>query len=341
MSAVMNDTMSSPLLDVRNLTLKFPRVYGNVEVVQDVNFTVFRGEAVGLVGESGCGKSLSCYAITRLLPPGCVVSGSVVFDGRELLGLSDKQMRQVRGREITMVYQDPMTSLNPVMKVRTQVAEAVSRRPPDDGQESRPERVSVFQRVCHLLDLMGLPTPPQYARRYPFELSGGMRQRVLMAMAIAPSPKLLIADEPTTALDVTIQAQILELLKQLQRERHFAVLYVTHDLGIVREFCQRVVVMYAGQMVEAGPTEEIFTRPYHPYARGLLEAAYSRETAGGRLQTIAGTVASPKDFPVGCRFYDRCYQRGEECRQPLPLVEVTPGHIVRCHRLDLHAEDLL
>ena len=317
------------LLEVKNLQTQFPTRAGLVRAVNDVSFYVDAGELLGLVGESGCGKSITALSVMRLIaPPGKIVAGEIYFDGRNLLKLSDAEMRAIRGDDIAMIFQDPMTSLNPVFTVGEQIAEALR-------LHRKLSRKAATEAAVDAMREVAIPDPSRRLNDYPHQLSGGMRQRVMIAMALACNPKLLIADEPTTALDVTIQAQILELLNELRRTRELAVLLITHDLGVVAEVADRVAVMYTGRIVEESPVDELFERPKHPYTEGLLRSV-PKLTAHGvigdeRLATIEGTVPSPTDLPPGCHFAPRCPYRMPRCtEQEIPLYDL-PGEVkVRC-----------
>ncbi len=314
------------VLSVQNLVTTFPDGQRRVSVVSAVSFEVRAGECLALVGESGCGKSMTALSILRLVPkPGRVESGAVRLAGRELGALSVPEMRQVRGREISMIFQEPMTSLNPVVRVGQQVAEAVLLH----------ERVSKKAALARALDLfrkVGIPDPEDRLSTYPHQLSGGLKQRVMIAMALVSEPKVLLADEPTTALDVTIQAQILELMRGLQRELGTAIVLITHDLGVVNQLADSVAVMYAGQIVERGPRRQILGRPQHPYTQGLLGALPGRSTHKGRLHEIRGTVPSPKDWPSGCRFRSRCPEAIAACAKQQPEEVVIDEVRVACLR---------
>jgi peptide/nickel transport system ATP-binding protein len=308
-----------PLLDVRGLRTVFDGGDGPMPAVDGVSFSVGRGESVGLVGESGCGKTVTALSLMGLVPdpPGRVLpGGSVRLDGTELLGLSRRDWRRVRGRRVGMVFQEPMSSLNPVIRVGDLVAEVVRAH----GHQGR---AAAHRRAVELLTEVGLGESTRIARRYPHELSGGMRQRVMLAMALAADPELLIADEPTTALDVTIQAQILDLLELLRRRRGMALLLITHDLAVVSRMCERVLVMYAGQVVEAGPVARVFSAPRHPYTKGLIQAVRRVEPGSEPLPTLPGRVPAPGAWPQGCRFRDRCPESWDQCGQEAPpLFEV-------------------
>ena len=324
------------LLEVRDLRTQFPTRSGLVRAVDGVSFNLGRGELLGLVGESGCGKSMTALSIMRLIaPPGKIVSGEVIFDGKDLLKLSDAEMRQMRGDDIAMIFQDPMTSLNPVFTVGEQIAEALRLHRKLSRRDASEATVAAMREVS-------IPDPSRRVDDYPHQLSGGMRQRVMIAMALACDPKLLIADEPTTALDVTIQAQILELLNELRRQRELAVLLITHDLGVVAEVADRVAVMYTGRIVEESNVDELFERPKHPYTEGLLRSVPKLTAADvakkERLETIEGTVPSPTDLPPGCHFAPRCSHRMPRCTaEEIPLYELEREVKVRCVLYDLAA----
>lgn len=324
------------LLEVTNLQTHFPTRAGLVRAVDGVSFYLDRGELLGLVGESGCGKSITALSLMRLIaPPGKIVGGEIIFDGKNLLTLSDSEMRQMRGDDIGMIFQDPMTSLNPVFTVGEQIAEALRLHRKLSRKEARLAAIEAMREVS-------IPDPSRRANDYPHQLSGGMRQRVMIAMALACNPKLLIADEPTTALDVTIQAQILELLDDLRRQRELAVLLITHDLGVVAEVADRVAVMYMGRIVEQSPVDELFARPKHPYTEGLLRSVPKLTTEHvvkkERLETIEGTVPKPTDLPPGCHFAPRCPYRMPRCtEEEIPLYEIEGDVKVRCVLYDLAA----
>ena len=324
------------LLEVKNLRTHFKTRAGLVRAVDDVSFYLDRGELLGLVGESGCGKSMTALSIMRLIaPPGRIVDGEVLFDGKDLLKLSDAQMREMRGDDIAMIFQDPMTSLNPVFTVGEQIAEALRLHRKMSRKEARLATIEAMREVA-------IPDPARRINDYPHQLSGGMRQRVMIAMALACNPKLLIADEPTTALDVTIQAQILELLNELRKQRELAVLLITHDLGVVAEVADRVAVMYTGRIVEESPVDELFARPKHPYTEGLLRSVPKLTGTDvikkERLETIEGVVPSPTDLPPGCHFAPRCPHRMPRCTEgTIPLYQLEGGVQVRCVLYDLAA----
>jgi oligopeptide/dipeptide ABC transporter ATP-binding protein len=314
------------LLEVRELAVEFPAAGGAwLPAVRDLSLSLAPGEALGLVGESGCGKSVSALATLRLLPPQARARGGIFFQGRNLLELGEEEVRQVRGAGIAMVFQEPMTALNPVMRVGDQVAEAVL-------AHGKSAKAQAWQLAVEALRDVGLPDADRRARDYPFQLSGGMRQRVMIAMAIVNRPQLLIADEPTTALDVTIQAQILELLAELRQKLGLAMLFISHDLAVVSQVAGRVAVMYAGSVVETGSAKDVLTRAVHPYTRGLLAAVPTLRTERGQpLQAIEGTVPTLGSLPPGCAFEPRCALRVPECARALPpLAQVAPGHWARC-----------
>jgi len=319
----------APLLRVRELVTTFRTDTGALRAVDGVSFEVPRATTVALVGESGCGKSVTALSILRLVasPPGHIASGSIELEGRDLLKLTEREIRAVRGNAVSMIFQEPMTSLNPVYTVGWQIAEPLRLHQGKSRREARAKAVE-------LLKLVGIPEPETSVDAYPHQLSGGQRQRVMIAMALACEPKLLLADEPTTALDVTIQAQILELLRDLQQRLSMSILLITHDLGVVAENATHVVVMYAGRVVESSPVREIFARPMHPYTRGLLESIpRPGRNDGKRLRTIEGLVPDLRKLPPGCRFADRCALRIEKCtQQEPPLLEVAPGRLSACWR---------
>ncbi|MGH7406933.1 MAG: ABC transporter ATP-binding protein [Candidatus Methylomirabilales bacterium] len=320
---------NSDLLRVENLQTYFFTDAGVLRAVDGVSLRIAPGETLGVVGESGCGKTVTALSILRLVPdpPGRIVGGRVIFEGTELLGLDAERMRKMRGSAISMIFQEPMTSLNPVFTVGDQIAEGVR-------LHQKLSRRAAWDRAVEMLRLVQIPDPDRRVREYPHQLSGGMRQRVMIAMALACGPRLLIADEPTTALDVTIQAQILELLVRLKEELGMAVMLITHDLGVIADTAQRVVVMYAGRVVEEAPVRDLFANPRHPYTQGLLASIPTREKGAGarkRLQAIPGVVPSLLDLPPGCRFSDRCPLAVPECRGAEPeLRQVTPQHRARC-----------
>jgi peptide/nickel transport system ATP-binding protein len=318
--------MLEPLLRVEQLSVGFNTDGGPIQVTRDVSFDVPRGTTVGLVGESGCGKSVTAQTIMRLLPspPARLDSGRVMFEGMDLLSLPEKQMQKVRGDRIGMVFQEPMTSLNPTMRVESQIAEVLRLHRDMPFAAARPMAVEILRKV-------GIASPDRRLRQYPHELSGGLRQRVMIAIALICSPKLLIADEPTTALDVTIQAQILDLLKFLQQTMQLSILLITHDLGVVAEMCTEIVVMYAGSVVEKGSAIDVLTTPRHPYTAGLLAASPRRAARGSRLVTIPGVVPAPGTPRQGCSFADRCSRALPLCRSTVPeLQEMRKGHAAAC-----------
>jgi peptide/nickel transport system ATP-binding protein len=319
------------LLSVESLQTHFGTIDGVVRAVEGLSFTINAGETVAIVGESGCGKSVTSMSILRLVPtPPGKMAGRILFEGRDLLACSDAEMRRIRGKDISMIFQEPMTSLNPVLTIGHQIGESLRLHEGLTAKEAE-------ARAVEILTLVGIPAPARRVKEYPHQLSGGMRQRVMIAMALACNPKLLIADEPTTALDVTIQAQILDLMRDLQHRLGSAIMLITHDLGVVAEMAQRVVVMYAGRKVEEAPVNEIFGRPLHPYTRGLLGAVPklgSSLTENGRskLAEIPGLVPSLRQRIVGCPFAGRCPMVTDHCRKVAPAVEEKrPGHFVACH----------
>jgi oligopeptide/dipeptide ABC transporter ATP-binding protein len=318
------------LLEVRDLQTFFYTDDGIGRAVDGVSFELYRGRTLGLVGESGCGKSVTALSIMRLVsePPGRIEGGQVLVGGRDLLQLSDKKMCEVRGDEVAMIFQEPMTSLNPVLTCGYQIAEAVE-------LHQKVSRAEARSRAVEMLGLVGIPAPDQRVDEYPHQLSGGMRQRVMIAMALSCNPHVLIADEPTTALDVTVQAQILELLASLQDELGMAILLITHDLAVVAEVAERVAVMYAGQVVECSDTESLFADPLHPYTKGLMRSIPRLDEERDRLEIIEGAVPDFRQLPSGCRFHPRCPLATDQCREaPPPLEELRTGHRVACWRAD-------
>ena len=319
----------SALLEVRNLRTTFPGSLGPLPVVDDISFSLTRGEVLAIVGESGSGKSMTALSILRLVPkPGQVVSGEVLLAGENLLDLPVTKMRRVRGSRIAMIFQEPMTCLNPVVTVGAQVMEAIQLHDSIGKVEARARTRELFVEV-------GIPDPDARLDAYPHHLSGGLKQRVMIAMALSTRPEILIADEPTTALDVTIQAQILSLLRELQRDRGTAILLITHDLGIVNELADRVAVMYAGRLVEVAERRALLSDPLHPYTQGLLRSIPARSHAGERLPEIPGVVPSPDEWPSGCRFSTRCPVRFEPCAEIFPEeFQPAAGRRVWCHEVE-------
>ena len=317
---------NDPLLKISDLRTWFHTHDGLARAVDGVSFEIGESETLGLVGESGCGKSVTALSVLRLVDrPGRIESGAVTFRGRDLLALSPRDMRKVRGGQISMIFQEPMTSLNPVFTVGNQIAEAIILHQKKNRAEARRLAIEMLERV-------GIPSPERRVDEYPHQMSGGMKQRVMIAMALVCRPALLIADEPTTALDVTIQAEILDLLADLQREFRMAILLITHNLGIVAGMADRVVVMYAGKVVETAPVDRLFSAPKHPYTRSLFKSVPRLETARqDRLETIEGTVPDPRQWPSGCRFHPRCPSAMERCSvEAPPLVEKQHAHTVAC-----------
>jgi len=314
------------LLEVQNLNVRFPLSGGDILAVRDVSFSLEKGRTLGFVGESGCGKSVTAYSILGLVPPpGVVDSGSIRYRGEDIVRMDDERIRKIRGREIAMIFQEPMTSLNPVFTIGYQIVESVTLHLGMDDREAR-------EYAAELLDSVGIPDPSRRLDSYPHELSGGMRQRAMIAMALSASPSILIADEPTTALDVTIQAQILDLLIRLQDERKMSLVLITHDLGIVANIADEIAIMYAGEIVEFGRTGDIFRKPGHPYTRGLFRAIPRIGENRKRLMTIPGMVPAMTSAPTGCVFYPRCGMSIGACdRAPVAMIG-TRGRAVRCIR---------
>ncbi|WP_315733800.1 MULTISPECIES: ABC transporter ATP-binding protein [unclassified Bradyrhizobium] len=319
-----------PLLDVSGLGIRLNTSRGPAQAVREVSFALRRGETLGIVGESGCGKSITALALLGLLPDSAVVSGSIKLDGRELVGLPDADYCKLRGNRISMIFQEPMTALNPMHTIGHQVAEPLQRHTGCSATEAKRQAIA-------LLDRVGLPDPTRRYDAYPHQFSGGQRQRVTIAMALACKPDVLIADEPTTALDVTIQRQILDLIADLVAEQGMAMILISHDLGVIAENVQRMIVMYGGTVVESGSTDAVFSRMGHPYTQGLFRARPRLGARKGtRLATIAGTVPELADLPAGCPFADRCALVVDACRAALPpAIEIGIGHGVRCIRTDV------
>ncbi|SHE60510.1 ABC transporter ATP-binding protein [Vibrio gazogenes] len=320
---------TEPLLKVEGLTVDFQTDKGIARAINGISFEVMPGESVAIVGESGCGKSVSSLAVMGLIPspPGKIVSGSIRFQGQELVGMNEKAYRQLRGNDISMIFQEPMTALNPVLRIETQMVDVIR-------NHQRISRKQAAIRATEMLRMVGIPSPEKRIREYPHQLSGGMRQRVMIAMALSCRPALLLADEPTTALDVTIQAQVMYEIKQLKQSLNMAMVLVTHDLGVVAESCQRVVVMYCGEVVEQGPVEAIFSHPKHPYTQGLLQSIpVVRQQKIARLPTIEGMVPDLFHLPTGCRFADRCDRVTQTCRQNTPILTGPPEHQAACFHI--------
>jgi peptide/nickel transport system ATP-binding protein len=324
----IENSKNRPLLEVRDLSVHFFTDEGVVRAVEQVSFEIYQGKILGVVGESGCGKSVTSLSILRLIPepPGKIVGGQIFFEGQDLLQLDQKQMVHVRGNEISMIFQEPMTSLNPVFTIGDQIMEAILFHQGLNKSEAR-------RKTIEMLDRVKIPSPETRIDAYPHQLSGGMRQRAMIAMALSCQPKLLIADEPTTALDVTIQDEILKLLKEIQKQMGMAVILITHDLGVISQMADQVVVMYAGRIVERSPIESILEQMRHPYTRGLVNSIPHLEERKERLSTIPGQVPDPMHLPVGCKFHPRCYLMIEDCKkEEPPLFQVDNEHYSRCIR---------
>ena len=316
---------SEKLLEIKNLTVHFESFDATVHAVENLNLSLRHGETLGLVGETGAGKTTTVKSVMRILPepPAKIVSGEILFDGQDLLKLPIKEKRKIRGKQISMIFQDPMTSLNPVMTVAEQIAEVIRLHEKCSKKEAH-------KKACDMLELVGIR--PERGSDYPHQFSGGMKQRVVIAMALACNPRFLIADEPTTALDVTIQAQVLELMKKLKAQYQTAMVMITHDLGIVAEICDYVAIMYAGEIVEYGTREHIFNHTGHPYTKGLFACIPDIFTEQNELVPINGLTPDPTDLPVGCRFHPRCPYATEQCAKEHPAnFEIEPGHYVACH----------
>lgn len=313
------------LLEVKDLTIEFSSEEGTVHAVNHLNLEIAQGETLGLVGETGAGKTSTARGIMRLIqsPPGNIVSGEVLFEGEDLLKKSDADMRGVRGEKISMIFQDPMTALNPVLRVDEQIAEVIQLHKQVSHKEA-------LQAACEMLERVGIAA--SRGREYPHQFSGGMKQRVVIAIALACTPKLLIADEPTTALDVTIQAQVLDMMTKLKEETGGSMLLITHDLGVVAETCDKVAIMYAGEIVEYGTLDQVFRRTAHPYTKGLFNSIPSLERQLRRLQPIRGLMPDPTNLPEGCKFHPRCPYADAQCnREAPPVLQLEEGHLCRCH----------
>ena len=320
--------MALPLLSVQNLQTNFHTEFGLIRAVDGVTFSMDAGETIGIVGESGCGKSVTARSIMRIIPqpPGEIESGEIIFEGVNLLTLANSEMRKVRGNKISMIFQDPMTSLNPVFRIGKQISEAIKLHQGISKQEA-------LEKSIEMLRVVGIPSPAKRVVDYPHQMSGGMRQRVMIAMALSCRPKLMIADEPTTALDVTIQAQILNLMQKLKEETGASIILITHNLGVVAEMAQRIIVMYAGRIFEQAAVKDLFKKHYHPYTENLLKAIpkYYETNEGKRLHVIPGIVPSLLDLPKGCKLSNRCDRAFQKCFEEEPgLIEVEPGHTARC-----------
>ncbi len=313
------------ILQIKGLKTYFFTENGVVKAVDGVDFEVYQGETLGIVGESGCGKSITAFSIMRLLDyPGKIVEGQIIFKEENLLQKSEKQMRQIRGKDISMIFQEPMTSLNPVLTIGFQISESLE-------VHFRMDKAKARKRALELLEKVGIPIPEQRVDEYPHQLSGGMRQRAVIAMALACDPALLIADEPTTSLDVTIQAQILDLMKSLLEQFNSSLMMITHDLGVIAEIADRIAVMYAGKIVEYAATRSIFYSPGHPYTFGLLTSIPRLDMDVKKLESIPGIVPDPLNFPEGCKFHPRCVFATEKCiKEEPPLTKITQDHYVRC-----------
>ncbi|AJK86738.1 ABC transporter ATP-binding protein [Lysinibacillus fusiformis] len=314
------------VLEVKNLQTYFYSSEGVAKAVDGVSFTLQKGETLGIVGESGCGKSMTSLSLLRLVPspPGKIVNGEILLNNTDILKLSDEELRKIRGNKISMIFQEPMTSLNPVLSVGEQIAESIR-------LHQGLSRKEAWQKAVDMIRLVGIPAPEKRAKQEPYQLSGGMRQRIMIAMALACTPDVLIADEPTTALDVTIQAQIIDIIQNLQKQLGMSIIFITHDLGVVAEICDKIAVMYAGQVVEEGTTDSLFEKPLHPYTNGLIQSLPKLYEDQEELSTIHGTVPSPYHYPIGCRYAERCPFATELCLEKQPeLLTIEPGKKVRC-----------
>jgi len=319
--------MDKKLLEVKNLKTYFYSDHGVVKAADDVSFYVNEGETLGIVGESGCGKSITCMSLVRLVetPPGKYAGGEIIFNGEDMLKVSDERIREIRGNDISFIFQEPMTSLNPIFKIGYQISETMMLHRGMSKKEAYEESIK-------MLELVKIPNPERVANDYPFALSGGMRQRAMIAMALACEPKLLIADEPTTALDVTIQAQVLDLMNELKKDINASIIFITHDLGVISEMSDRVMVMYAGKVVEVASTEDIFKNPRHPYTIGLIASKPDMATTSSRLNVIPGNVPDLSNLPAGCPFHPRCSQVMDECKTSFPdEVKLEGEHRIACY----------
>lgn len=322
--------MTDNILEISDLVVQYTSDDATIHALNGINLIIKRGETIGLVGETGAGKTTIARAILRILqtPPAKILSGKILFDGQDILSLSEKEMRKIRGDKIAMIFQDPMTALNPVKKIGDQIAEAI-------GLHNKVTKVQAQERAIEMLKMVGIPA--ERFNEYPHQFSGGMKQRVVIAMALACNPILLLADEPTTALDVTIQAQVLDMMSDLKRQLNTSVVMITHDLGIIAETCDSVAVIYAGEIVEYGTAEDIFDRTAHPYTTGLFDSLPKLNVRGKRLKPIKGLMPDPTNLPSGCKFHDRCPFATEECGKTAPaMTEITPGHFVKCHRIEVN-----
>lgn len=317
-----------PILEIIGLKTYFFSKEGIIKAINGVSFSVYPGETFGLVGESGCGKTATCFSILKLIhQPGQIVGGSIRYKGRELLAMTDEEVHNIRGREIGMIFQEPMTALNPVLKIKEQICESF------DGKGMTKQQK--YERAIELLRLVGIPMPEVRIEQYPHQFSGGMRQRAMIAIVLAAEPKILLADEPTTALDVTIQDQIIKLINSIKERLEMSVILVTHDLGVVAQMCNRVGVMYAGYMMELTDTTTLFSKPRHPYTYGLINSLPSGKERGSRLESIQGAPPDLGNLPPGCPFAPRCQFAGDKCTKVLPEIrEVAQGHLSRCHNVD-------
>lgn len=320
--------MAKTLVEFKNLQTYFYTEDGIVKAVNDVSFQIREGETIGIVGESGCGKSVTAMSLMRLIPnpPGKIVGGDIIFDGKSVLEMTEEELMEFRGDKVSVIFQEPMTSLNPVFTVGDQISEAIILHQKLSKSDAR-------KKAIEMINLVGIPRADKIVDSYPHELSGGMRQRIMIAMALSCNPKLLIADEPTTALDVTIQAQILDLMKNLKEKLNTSIMLITHDLGVVAEMCEYVVVMYAGKVAEESTATDIYKNPMHPYTQGLLKSkpALNQDAEEKRLYSIPGQVPNPIGMPDYCYFCDRCEKAFDKCKKAIPpLIEVEPGHKVAC-----------
>ena len=320
----MTEKLSGELLEIHNLTVEYHTDEAVIHAVNNINLSIKKGESIGLVGETGAGKTTIAKSVLRLLqtPPAKLISGEIHFEGKDLLQISERDMRKIRGNKIAMIFQDPMTALNPIKTVGSQIAEAIK-------QHNKIHQKEADRRACDMLEMVGIPMAR--FEEYPHQFSGGMKQRVVIAIALACNPEVLLADEPTTALDVTIQAQVLEMMQSLKEKLETSIVLITHDLGVVADFCDTVAVVYAGEIVERGTAEHIFDFAAHPYTQGLFASLPDLESTERKLKPIKGLMPDPTNLPKGCRFFDRCPEATDICAEAAPEeIEVAPGHMVKC-----------
>ena len=328
----MTENLAEELLAIHNLTVEYHTDEAVIHAVNDINLSIRKGESIGLVGETGAGKTTIAKSVLRILqmPPAKLISGEICFEGKNLLQLSEREMRKIRGNKIAMIFQDPMTALNPIETVGSQISEAIK-------QHNKIHRKEADRRACDMLEMVGIPM--ERFDEYPHQFSGGMKQRVVIAIALVCNPDLLLADEPTTALDVTIQAQVLDMMRGLKEKLNTSVILITHDFGVVADFCDSVAVVYAGEIIERGSVRQVFKNPSHPYTQGLFDSIPSLDAKGRRLKPIKGLMPDPTNLAEGCRFCERCPYATEKCEKSAPgITEIKPGHLIKCFRAQEVAE---